>query len=160
MHYARYLRTGIATEKTYRKGTKSHLYKHGMCRTKTYKSWDGMKYRCSSLNKDYGGRGIGVCKRWLNSFQNFYDDMGERPDGMTLERKDNNKGYNPENCVWATPATQAHNRRDNKLNAKQVEEIRRLWAAGGVTQKELGEKYKVGFETIGRIVRNERWVRV
>lgn len=58
------------------------------------------------------------------------------------------------------PAVQAHNRRDNKLDTEQVEEIRRLWAAGGVTQKELGEKYKVGFETIGRIVRNERWVRV
>jgi len=82
--------------------------------SKAYMSWVGMKARCFNPNnsrwKYYGGRGITVCDRWL-SFENFLADMGERPKGLTLERLDNNAGYSPTNCVWASYFVQRHNRR-------------------------------------------------
>jgi len=75
--------------------------------------------RChSSVNTDYkyyGGRGITVCKRWRDSFDNFLADMGVRPPGMTLERKHNSRGYCKSNCKWATRLEQAQNQRSNRL---------------------------------------------
>jgi hypothetical protein len=67
--------------------------------------------------KNYGGRGIDVCEEWL-IFENFLSDMGNRPEGYTLERENNESGYNPQNCVWATREQQANNRRGN-LNYKE-----------------------------------------
>lgn len=75
-----------------------------------------MVQRCTNSNRRdygrYGGRGITVCDRWL-TFENFLADMGERPTGMTLDRKDNEKGYEPGNCRWATAIEQANNKRAN-----------------------------------------------
>jgi hypothetical protein len=92
---------------------------HGMTDTKTWISWKEMIRRCYNKNNDryssYGGRGIIVCERWLASFVAFYDDMGERPEGKTLDRKDNNGNYEPANCKWSTASEQQQNTRKNKL---------------------------------------------
>ena len=85
---------------------------HGMTGTPTHQSWTAMRGRCSRPNarrKYYFDRGITVCKRW-GKFEHFFSDMGERPEGTSLERKDSSKGYSPENCIWATPKQQALNR--------------------------------------------------
>lgn len=90
-----------------------HNRTHGMSKTPTYKTWLKMRERCNnpkaSQYKWYGGKGVKVCDRWQASFENFLSDMGVRPDGMTLDRKDNSKGYSPENCEWATHKQQTFN---------------------------------------------------
>jgi hypothetical protein len=82
-----------------------------------YQAWANMKDRCSNPNHAqfpyYGGRGISVDQRW-ESFTSFYADMGQRPEGATLDRRNNDLGYSPENCRWATRKTQQRNRRCNR----------------------------------------------
>lgn len=91
--------------------------KHGMKHSREYKIWDSMKYRCGNKNavnyKDYGERGITVCKEWLQ-FDNFFKDMGYS-NGLCLDRIDNNKGYYKENCRWASHKQNNRNKRNNYL---------------------------------------------
>lgn len=93
---------------------------HGKSKTRTYRIWRNMKSRCLNPNvakyKDYGARGISICDRWLNSFENFLEDMGEAPINKSLDRINNNEGYNPENCRWGTPVQQANNQRIPRKN--------------------------------------------
>lgn len=94
------------------------VVKHGMHKYSTYRAWEHMRHRCTNSNnpqyKDYGGRGIVVCAAW-SRFENFFADMGECPPGLTLDRIDNDKNYEPDNCRWVTRKVQARNRRTNVL---------------------------------------------
>ena len=104
---------------------------HGFSRTTENMIWNAMNQRTRNKNnKDYdryGGRGITVCKRW-SKFENFLKDMGPRPKGLSLDRIDNDKGYSPENCRWATSSEQARNtRRNNRITIDGVTKLVTDW---------------------------------
>jgi hypothetical protein len=92
---------------------------HGMSGTSTHNIWDTMIQRCHNPNRKdyqrYGGIGITVCDRWRNSFEHFLADMGERPTGLSIDRRDGTKGYSPDNCRWATNVEQARNSKSARL---------------------------------------------
>lgn len=95
-------------------------FKHGMTKSSEFNIWQGIIARCCVESNQayayYGGRGITVCDRWKNSFENFYQDMGPRPSkAHSINRIDNDGNYNPHNCKWATQTEQANNTSSNKL---------------------------------------------
>lgn len=100
---------------------------HGKTKSPEYIVWGSMKARCFNTNeesyKNYGGRGITVCDRWKNSFENFLNDMGERPTNQhQIDRIDNDGNYEPKNCKWVTVSENSVNRRNkgNKLGIKNI----------------------------------------
>lgn len=113
---------------------------HGMAGTPTYKSWHGMLQRVQGKggHESYPERGISVVDEWL-SFDQFFKDMGLRPKGMTLDRIDNNKGYSPENCRWATSKQQSNNRSNTKMVLVDGEHLPLMVAC---------EKYGIGISCV------------
>lgn len=124
---AQTLREGLTTSCGCLKAEKiaSARTKHGHSRssgrvraTRTYEIWCAMKARCDNPNHksfaDYGGRGVKVCKRWEESFENFIEDMGFAPPERSIDRINNDRNYEKANCRWATSAQQASNRRPRR----------------------------------------------
>ena len=148
------LRTGNSTSCGCERAKKGGVTrrKHGLCKTPTYKSWEAMLGRCNrpanASYARYGARGIRVCDRW-KSFGNFLADMGERPNGTTLDRIDNDGNYEPSNCRWATQAEQHDNRRiTKKLTA--FGETRTLieWCRiTGTTRDKITYRLSIGLST-------------
>lgn len=127
-----------------------------------YNAYKGMRNRCSNENhasyKDYGARGITVCTRWLaakgQGFWNFLSDMGDRPEGCTLDRRDNDKGYSPDNCFWATRAEQNTNKRSNRLiELGSVSKTLSEWAELSGNHRELiaARLDRLGWDTYNAI---------
>ncbi|WP_312999668.1 hypothetical protein [Leclercia sp.] len=132
-------------------GCSQYGKKHGHAidgeETPTYQTWLHMRQRCLNTSNDayenYGGRGIGICKEW-DSFEKFLTDMGQRPDGMTIDRIDNNKGYYKENCRWADKKTQLTNKRNNH----RVE-----WHGNSYTISQLSSMCGIGHQVLSSRLR-------
>lgn len=101
------------------------MMRHGMCGTGAYKTWKAMKARCHNPKSEsyykYGARGIYVCDRWRYSFPAFLADMGERPEGLEIDRIDNDAGYYRDNCRWTTRKQNARNKRNTVREIPFVE---------------------------------------
>lgn len=137
------------------------MYKHGWTGTSTYHIWLAMRGRCLTKTnpayKDYGARGITICERWAE-FANFLEDMGERPVGLSLDRRDNTKGYSKQNCRWATSQTQNRNSRNTKLTLlKAIKIVESRRGPNKIKIKDLSIRYGVAICTIHSVIRGETW---
>jgi hypothetical protein len=141
-------------------------FKHGAIKTATYRSWAAAKDRCFCSThhnfQSYGGRGVTMCDTWKSSFSTFLADMGERPEGTTLHRIDNDGNYEPGNCKGATAREQCENRRPVAKHVLSEEDLRsiRVCLREGVALKELATVYKVGDNAIRRIRNGVTWKHV
>ena len=117
---------------------------HGMSKHPAWEVWHSMKQRCNDPNHpayhNYGGRGITVCDEWQHSFENFWQDMGSTYQrGLELDRRDNNKGYSPENCRWVPRKINVRNRRSNRFIETPL---------GRMTVAEYAERTGIGVTTL------------
>jgi hypothetical protein len=131
---------------------------HGLSNTPTYNSWLSMRSRCTNRKEGcfryYGGRGIRVCRRW-DKFENFLADMGQRPKGTLLDRKNNNRNYSPSNCRWVNSTVSMRNRRSCRMILFRGE--RRCiseWAEIiGISAQTLFSRFRYGW-TVNRALSN------
>ena len=147
------LRRELATARLTKHGNKP-----GSGASRTWNSWSNMTRRCTNPNHpryaDWGGRGITIDPRWAD-FRNFLADMGERPPGTTLHRKDNDGNYCRENCEWATPAVQAAATRSVKLTPALVARIVQL-SEDGMTMTAIVKVLGIGRHTVSKALFNAR----
>lgn len=150
-------------------GDTNPSYGHGMSTSREWRSWRSMRMRCLDPNNpnypEYGGRGITICTEW-DTFAQFYADMGPRPEGHTLDRADNSRGYSPDNCRWATSIVQNNNRRPArnhpraKLTEAIVRQMRTEYDAKTATTKELSARYGITPESAWKVVARRTWAGV
>lgn len=130
--------------------------------TPEYRSWQMMKNRCLNPRAQdyqyYGARGVTVCPQWVLSFRAFWEDMGDRPgEEYTLDRINNDEGYAPQNCRWATRKVQSRNRDYCRLDLDKAEEIRQRLSEPGVLQLDLAIEFGVSPALISQIARRKAW---
>jgi len=142
--------------------TRKRATTHGKAGTPTYKIWKGLKKRCLNKNEpswnNYGGRGIRVCARWLKSFEAFLSDMGPRPPRMTIERKNNERGYYPWNCRWATRTEQGRNQRTNRhITANGKRKLLCEWAVqSGIHPNTIRARLRLGWSPDNAVTKPAR----
>ena len=124
---------------------------HGHSKHPLYSTWKKIIYRCDKKSdkayKNYGARGISVSDEWRNSFLRFVDDMGNKPDGYEIDRKDNNGNYCKENCHWVTPETNSNNRRSNVFITYKDKTLTIMqWSRlTGVNRRTIIDRYNKGW---------------
>lgn len=131
-------------------------FRHGNCDHELYKIWASMRDRCNNPNSssyaEYGGRGINVCERW-DDFSLFLEDMGSRPEGLSLDRIDPDKGYEPSNCRWANSSVQVHNQRKRKTNG----DYNSTSKLKGVSYDKFRDKWMARLHYKGKVVLRKRF---
>lgn len=137
-------------------GTQGFMPTHGMTKTKIHKIWSGMIDRCRKDNKRYAksyyNRGITVCERWAK-FENFYEDMGDAPEGLSLDRIDVNGIYCKENCRWANNKTQQNNRQNTRYLNVNGEKVPLMNFAEKLGIKKSAAQY---FYTVLKAINNKK----
>lgn len=161
-----YLRSTRSCGCIQREKARSRFLTHGMRGTRIYNIWRGMIQRCENSGiptyAHYGGRGITVCARW-HEFEKFFADMGDAPLGKTIERRDNNKGYSPKNCLWATVAEQCRNRRTTRLITWHGETLciadwaKRLGFEYCTLKRRLNAGWDIERALTTKTIRSNRW---
>jgi hypothetical protein len=135
---------------------------HGMSYQREYGVWATMINRCHNPRvrsyADYGARGIAVCERWRSSFVAFFADMGQRPSAKhSIDRIDNNRGYEPGNCRWATRTEQSRNTRSSRLTESDVIDIRTLSGLIGPGYSVLGRAFDISPQLARAVVVRRLW---
>jgi hypothetical protein len=130
-----------------------------MTKSPEYKSWRGMRARCACKKqywKNYGARGIAVCKRWQDSFEAFYADVGPRPgDGYSIDRIDNDRGYEPGNVRWATASEQQRNKQSERERPAMIARALELRHAG-VKRAKIAEAMGISIRMVDILMREGR----
>jgi hypothetical protein len=141
-------------------GREKHGHTSNGKTSRAYLAWTNMRQRCENERSpeypNYGARGVVVCERWRASFQNFLSDVGEPSEGLSLDRIDNSRGYEPGNVRWATAAKQSQNRRVVRITCDLVNEIRGR-SEHGEGPVSIARRMGISYPTVSGVIHRRTW---